>query len=524
MSHWLCNAIRLPIVGRTGQSVPSHVSQQRRYARPYSIVSLSNTKLRRPTGNRPRSTSIQTLDDDSILNIFHFYRPVVLDEGVVGWVDIIQDTNWSRERWWYKPAHVCRRWRYLILGSASHLRLCLLCTYKTPVADMLAHSPPLPLVIDHRGPRTGRTVENEESMLLALQHRDRLRRIHIVWPLPNLQKFIMAMDGEFPILEYLYVARPSKNNTSLVLPHTFQAPRLRYLILIGFAFPTGRPLFPTAVDIVTLALQDIHSSANFRLNDLFHILSLLPQLGALTIGFHFPFPNRDVRTQLLQMSDVPHLTLPNLRHFAFEGVSTYLEILLPRMTAPHLEKLRIQFSNQLTFSVPCLRDFIRKARNLHFDVATFSFYGRGIVVILYPPERNYRVYTLSIHVFCRHLDWQVSSMEQIFTVLSPVFSEVVELALYYRKLVSSPEWHYEADRTQWRNFLRSFLNVKTLYVDKDLTGDLSRSLRPADGEPSVDLLPELKELKCSTDSHGDAFSSFIDARQLAGRPVTLVRR
>jgi len=390
---------------------------------------------------------------------------------------------------------------------------------------MLAHSPPLPLIIDHMGSRTGRTVENEEGMLLALQHRDRLRRIRIVWPLPSLQKFIMAMDGEFPILEYLYLAPPSKNNTSLVLPNTSQASRLRYLILIGFAFPTGRPLFPTAVDVVTLSLQEIHSYANFRLNDLFDILSLLPQLESLTIGFHSPFPNRDVRTQLIQASNIIHLTLPNLRHFAFEGVSTYLEMLLPRMTAPLLGQLRVHFFNQLTFSVPCLRDFMSKSRNLRFNNATFSFYDWGIVVMLYPRERSRGMYALNMHVFCRHLDWQVSSVAQIFTVLSPVFSEVVDFTLVYSEHPSSPEWHYEADRAQWRDLLRSFSNVKTLFVPEGLTRELSRSLRPADGESPVDLLPDLKELEYSTyRSTSDVFSSFIDARQLAGRPVTLVRR
>ena len=117
---------------------------------------------------------------------------------------------------------------------------------------------------------------------------------------------------------------------------------------------------------------------------------------------------------------------------------------------------------------------------------------------------------------------------QIFTVLSPVFSEVVDLTLGYSEHVSSPEWHYEADRTQWRNLLRSSHSVKTLLVDEGLTTvtrKLSRSLRPAEGESPVESLPDLKELKYSTyRSASDAFSSFIDAPQLAGRPVTLVRR
>ena len=66
------------------------------------------------------------------------------------------------ERWWYKFVQVCQRWRYLILGSASHLRLALLCTHGTPVADMLVHSPPLPLVIHHDDPNQDLTVKDED--------------------------------------------------------------------------------------------------------------------------------------------------------------------------------------------------------------------------------------------------------------------------------------------------------------------------------------------------------------------------
>src|SRR6267154_3223413 len=100
------------------------------------------------------STSIHNLDDDSLINIFYLYQPVYqggeeIDEGRI--------SNW---RWWYKPAQTCRRWRRLILGSASYLGLCLVCTNGTPVADMLSHSPPLPLIIDYHGHDI--TAEDEE--------------------------------------------------------------------------------------------------------------------------------------------------------------------------------------------------------------------------------------------------------------------------------------------------------------------------------------------------------------------------
>jgi glycosylphosphatidylinositol transamidase (GPIT) subunit GPI8 len=45
-----------------------------------------------------------------------------------------------------------------------------------------------------------------------------------------------------------------------------------------------------------------------------------------------------------------------------------------------------------------------------------------------------------------------------------------------------------------------------------------------DGEHPLDLLPELQELTYSGNSNtSDVFTSFINARQNAGRPMILVR-
>jgi hypothetical protein len=83
--------------------------------------------------------------------------------------------------------------------------VCLVCTHGTPVADMLAHSPPLPLVIDYFFSDHDDITAEEEGIILALEQRDRVRRIRSM-PLPNLQKFVVAIDEEYPMLEYLIIA------------------------------------------------------------------------------------------------------------------------------------------------------------------------------------------------------------------------------------------------------------------------------------------------------------------------------
>jgi len=137
------------------------------------------------------------------------------------------------------------------------------------------------------------------------------------------------------------------------------------------------------------------------------------------------------------------------------------------------------------------------------------------------------MYALFMHVGCRHLDWQIASAAQIFSFMGSVFSAIENLTLDLEEHGLSgltSEWFIEADRTQWRNLLRSFSNVKTLQVANKLISQLSPSLRLEDGESPVELLPELKELSYSEiGSTDDAFTAFIDARRIAGRPVTVVR-
>ena len=117
--------------------------------------------------------------------------------------------EWDRERWWYKLTQVCRRWRNVIYGSATYLGLRLVCTFGTSVKDMLAHSPPFQLVIDYDNESfeyIGITSEVEDGIIHALEQRDRVRRVRLWLPIPNMQKLIPAMDGEYPALEYLIMS------------------------------------------------------------------------------------------------------------------------------------------------------------------------------------------------------------------------------------------------------------------------------------------------------------------------------
>ena len=473
-------------------------------------------------GNSPHIVSIHILDDDSLLNIFLLYRPFFLGEDGYDSSRLSGgEVLWAQGQWWYRLAHVCQRWRNLIFGSASYLRLSLVCTNGTPVANMLENSPLLPLTVDYHG-EDSITADDEEGILLAFEQHDRVRHLRLTFPIRILQKLVMAITEEFPILEYLIVNPPLKDSAALMLPETFQAPNLHHLKLRGFALPIRSRLHPTAVGLATLYLTINQPSAYFQPNVLLQWISFMPHLESLAIAFVFPVPNHEVERQLTHTPITTQITLPNLRLFWLRGVSAYLEAVVRRVTAPRLERLQILLFKQLTFSIPHLPQFMNITENFRFDEAEVSFQNDRASVVMYFREAN--IYSFVVGVLCWHLDWQVSSVVQISNTLSQVFSAVEHLTLRHEVHRQSPEEHNDVDRIEWHKLFQSFSNLKTLRVKDGLVEQLSRCLRSEDGELHLELLPELQELTYygSRDT-SDAFTSFIDARRNAGRPVTLVR-
>ncbi|KAF8493695.1 hypothetical protein F5888DRAFT_1722280 [Russula emetica] len=176
---------------------------------------------------------------------------------------------------------------------------------------MLAHSPPLPLIINYvqEHPDSEFTAEDEEGFTLALEHSSRVRRICLRIPVLKLQKLIASIDGEYPMLEYLNIRPPTKTPLRLILPETFRAPHLHHLVLRNFAFPIESPLLTTAVPVglVTLCLSKTLPSTSLQPKDLLQWLAFMPQLETLLIEFLHPVANHVIERQL---SDMP-ITTPH---------------------------------------------------------------------------------------------------------------------------------------------------------------------------------------------------------------------
>ena len=111
---------------------------------------------------------------------------------------------------------------------------------------------------------------------------------------------------------------------------------------------------------------------------------------------------------------------------------------------------------------------------------------------------------------------------EFFRTLSPILSFVEKVTFGYEEHYQSPEWHSNVNRSQWRELLRPFTNAKTLHVEGDLISKIFRSLPSDDGEPSLELFPNLEEVGYAGESDArDAFTRFLNERQVAGHPICL---
>ena len=475
--------------------------------------------------NRPH-TFIDILDDDSLLSIFYHCRPPVLL--VEGDGDGIGSDpwggRWKCEYWWYSLAWVCRRWRSLILASPSYLGTSLVCRPMTPVADMLAHSPPIPLIIDHTPKFKLETnaARVEEKILLALRHRDRVRRIRLLVHDSPLKRLVGAIDEEFPFLEYLHIQSHTVPDTNLSLPSTLRAPRLRHLVLHNFAFPIGSPLL---AGLATLSLQST-PSANFGPNELLQQLSLMPHLEVFRIRVHQALSTQDVDGQSLPMPLSTHATLPALRWFGFGGPSAYMEAVLPRITMPLLKVTEIDSMItsdllDLISSILFALQSICEAENPKLCNVNVTFYDVHIVVTMYPHKRT-EMLTLRLKLLQLYPEIGLSSISRVFEGIRAALTEVEMLTLEAKaSWVLETCFGVQAER---RRLLSSFNQVRTLHVSGgDLIEGVSRSLQPQyTGESAIEVLPMLRVLSCLKGTHvGESCRSFLAARRDAGHPVTI---
>ncbi|KAH8986787.1 hypothetical protein EDB86DRAFT_2953417 [Lactarius hatsudake] len=121
-----------------------------------------------------------------------------------------------------------------------------------------------------------------------------------------------------------------------------------------------------------------------------------------------------------------------------------------------------------------------------------------------------RASSFSLRVICNVFDRQVNCAAQICNALRPVLSGVEQLTLVDGLWMPADWEDSDIDDVMWHKLFRTFIGAKRLHTSRVLRWEIAHALQTGDAglDPGLD-----------TDN---LFSSFIDARQVAGRSVRLL--
>ena len=398
------------------------------------------------------------------------------------------------------------------------------CSNRHPIIlNRLSHLPPLPLSISyHDGIYTpsilGQGQYNGFFLSICQSLRLHCRLYHIdlgLFP-SKMDEVVKLMDEHFPILKRLSLSYPYPADPARPLPNFpkgFLAPNLRHLSLPSISPPRRLQFLTSTVSLVTLKLHNIQASSYVRPRVLVARLGSLPLLEELFIGFSIPIPRPRTERELLGEQRTP-VTLPSLKVLSFRGVGAYLESLATQIRVPLLERVFIKLFNQIAFVLPHLFYLIDITEVFKLSSVRVSF-GHDEVFVSKSADFLVGPNPFDLRVRCRQLDWQIDCVAQICHGLVLTLSGVEELMLVIYQEIPTELQNGAIDSATWHDLLRTFIGVKELYIDDRFLEELSRALQADEVGSDPGFLPNLRFIHAKD----NRFASFIDARQVVGRPV-----
>jgi hypothetical protein len=448
------------------------------------------------------------LPDLALLETFDFYQ---------------NNHNSSRIQWWSLLVHVCRRWRQIIFESPLRLNLQIHCTRGTPVKKHLRIWPAFPIVIDYRRMKPCYRPSYGYDVIAALKHPGRVSFFKFQSADicdRQAQGILSAMEKPFPQLTHLDL---ELDDNLSVLPADFlggSAPRLREIILSGIPYPSLPTLLLSTTDLVKLDLFDIPSNGYISPKAMVASLTALPKLEVLVIGFLVATSRPD---KLLR-PPFTRTVLPALTSFRFKGASEYLEDLVARIDCPRLNQTVITYLNQVVdFQVVQFSNFIDRTVGPEVTLFkharfTFSYYTVSFTTYPHANHSPWDRRPATNIISCQGIDCQVSHIAQVLSHMSAKLSNVVHL-----KLKVDPEGLQleRTDDVEWTNLLRQFPTLQTLHVSRGLAGHVALALEGIATEMVGEVLPSL-DLICVVGQPASSIEKFTAARQLSGRPVTVI--
>ena len=441
------------------------------------------------------------LPDDVLLEIFYIYKK---EPTLFGWC-------WC----WKMLAHVCRRWRRIVLASPQILDLKIVCNDRTPTRTSLDIWPPFPIIItwfpEHWGSRDEKGPDN---IIAALERHDRISQISFGSLSDDLlERFTSLMQEPLPALTHLRFSTSAYTLTPVVLPRAFlggSAPHLQSLTLSGFAFPTLPTLLLSASDLVhlNLNLSETPNSMFPSPETMVTCLGVLPNLKQLFIG-------------VKHLSALPGLTglhpstrtvLPALTVFDFKGVNKYLDDFVARVDTPLLDTLHIRFlmGADSDIDIPQLSRFIVRAERLWpFDRARLELEICSTSIFLGP--------RILLNLRC-DFDRESLLTSQLCNRLSPLLSHV-------EQLIIRGELGRRGGGLPISELFHPFIAVQNLYVCNEMVTHVAAALRNLTPDRAVEVLPALHSLSFEgpypSRNLQEVIRPFVALRQISDRPVAL---
>ena len=486
--------------------------------------------------------TISILPDNILLHIFLIDGLEYQDERPITNFLVMKNEDRVRNQpWtWHRLGHVCQRWRSIVFASPNFLDLRLVCGPRTPI-ELTCIWPPLPIILTNALERDELQVDEpddyEFDVDAAIMHPDRIREI-CLFDLTRsfLQRLASAtlMQEQFPALVHLTLEFGGSHGRSArpapALPDGFlggSVPRLQSLELHFILFPALPKLLLSATDLVRLDLWGIPHSGYFSPEAIVTGLAILANLKSLFIGFESPLSRPDRKRQ--RPPPLTRTVLPALTRFDFKGASEYLEDFVARIDAPLLDSIYITFFLQLIFDTPRLAQFMgRTARFQELKEAYVIINRSGVRVEtlrVSPPAWTFiNPETSGLKIPCNELDWQLSSIAQVFTSFFPFIYQVEHLYLIHERpnFSNSPwiSWGFNIEDVQWLEIFHPFTAVKNLYLPEKFVPSIALAMQELVGGRTTEVLPTLQNIFLEGPLL-EGIQTFVAARQLSGHPITV---
>ena len=445
------------------------------------------------------------IPDEVLLEVFDFYVYQVLDEDA-----------------WHTLVHVCRRWRCVVFASPQRLNIRLLCT-QNRLSKTLDVWPPLPIIISCSGSRAVLIGHDVNTIIAALEHRDRICKIDI-WNVPSrLWKIFSANEVPYPALTSLTLHSYAENLP--FLPDSFwggSAPRLQEMVFSGIPFLALGKLISSTSGLVDLRLSHIPHSKHVTPDSMVSGLSTLTRLRSLTLLFQYPQLVADEENR----HPLTRVVLPSLTRLRLQGCSTYLEAIVSRIDTPLLQSFTIESYYLTVLDMPLLLQFIDRTKAFevlhHADVV---FGSAGVFVKFLSPNGTA---ALTLGILLGEGERQLSALVRVWRSSLPPLP-TLERVNIREFLPKRGHWKRNAEtlRTQWMELFLLFSSVRDVGLSGQLIPHVVAALvqELAGSGERVPVLPALQNLfverlRLSRPAK-QAIGQFIAMRQLYGRPVAV---